>query len=65
CGFEGIVNEEAKKAIQSIKPSKVAALEEKWKKLQVQEMQILLKRAALVHDFASMISEASVRSPTS
>ncbi|KAI3906630.1 hypothetical protein MKW98_009538 [Papaver atlanticum] len=64
-GLESLLNEETKKAIQSIEPSKVAAFEEKWKKFQVQEAQMLMKRVVLVHELASMISEASVRSPIS
>ncbi|XP_026414110.1 axoneme-associated protein mst101(2)-like isoform X2 [Papaver somniferum] len=59
-GLESSLNEETKKAIQSIEPSKVAALEEKWKEFQVQEAQMLMQRDVLVHELASMISEASM-----
>ncbi|KAI3945327.1 hypothetical protein MKW92_002032, partial [Papaver armeniacum] len=54
----------SEKTIQSIEPSKVMAYQQKWKEIQIAEMELFLKKNDLVREGSLMVLEALKAPPS-
>ncbi|KAI9119678.1 hypothetical protein K1719_009554 [Acacia pycnantha] len=58
-GLSGLDDDAFKRGYELIGASKKAELEDRWKKLQIAELELFVKRVELVKDEASLIWEAA------